>query len=197
MASFGDILKVVASMSIGVGVTVQNVYHVIVAEVGGVDDGDIPDDMGEWLEDIYTEINPHIPNDLVYEEYSLQNVTVDLDLGTHGFPSMTIGGSSSEFLPTQVAPLVRVRTDVPGVEGRKFFPTFVEANTTNGQFSPTAVNNMLDAGQVAYAPWVATSGNNYQGTVYNREFGIARPPTEIIATSNPATQRRRRVGRGI
>ena len=197
MADVGDIIRVVAQLTMGVGVTIQNVYHLQVRSSGGAADGVILDDMGEYLEGIYTEILDRMPDDVIFDEYTAQNITVDVDFGAASWPSLVDGNNGGEPYAPGVAGLLRVRTGTPGREGRKFWGPFTEGDATSGLWTTTTLNNLLAAGHAAYDPFNALSGVDYQPVIYDRELDVPRDPVEIVATNNPAYQRRRRLGRGI
>lgn len=197
MAALSDIIRVVAQLNMGVGITVQNVYHLQIRSAGGAADSVVLDDMGEYLEGIYTEIVDRIPDDVIFDEYSAQNVTADVDFGTASWPTLTDGNNGGEPYAPGVAGLLRVRTTTPGREGRKFWGPFTEGDATSGLWTTTTLNNLIDAGHAAYDPFNALSGVDYQPVIYDRNLDVARDPIEIVASNNPAYQRRRRLGRGI
>lgn len=197
MADVGDIIRVVAQLTMGVGVTIQNVYHLQVRSSGGAADGVILDDMGEYLEGIYSELLDRFPDDVIFDEYTAQNITVDVDFGAASWPSLVDGNNGGEPYAPGVAGLLRVRTNTPGREGRKFWGPFTEGDATSGLWTSTTLSNLLDAGHAAYDPFNALSGVDYQPVIYDRENEVPRDPVEIVATNNPAYQRRRRLGRGI
>jgi hypothetical protein len=197
MASLNDILRVVPTLGMGVGVTIQNVYHLRVTETGGVDDADVLDDMGEYLEDIYSELLTRIVNDVTFEEYSVQNLTVDVDLGISGFPTLTAGQSSEDPLPSGVAGLSLGRTETPGHYGRKFWPPGPESLTLDNYFTSNHVSAMNDAALATWSPFQSTTGHDYMPGILDRTTGGIRDVVEVISTNIPAYQRRRRAGTGI
>jgi hypothetical protein len=197
VASLNDILRIVPTIEMGVGVTVQNVYYCKVTQAGGIDDGDVLDDMGDWMDDVYTPVQLAMPDDATFEEIKITNVTADVDIGTTSFPTLTQGNASGEPYAPGVAGLVLAFTDKLRHTGRKFFGPFNEGSLTNGLFSTLNVGRMVDAAVEAYTPFTGTSGGTYQPVIVDRTTGEGRGVTSVQATSNPAYQRRRRLGRGI
>ncbi len=197
MASVGDLLRVVASLALDVGVTFQNVYYLSIIGPADPDTEEVLDDMGEYLEDIYSEINARIPSSIEYVEYEVTDVTVDVSLGTRDWPVLTAGTAGTDFTPAQVAGLVLARTNTPGHHGRKYFPPFHETSLDYGEFVSGAVVDLAEAGEAAFGSFSSTNGFTYMPCVLDRETGTRRSAVEVGATSIPGTQRRRRRGVGI
>jgi len=184
-------------MNVGVGVTVQNVYYMEVETTGGVGDEDVLDDLGEFLEDGYTEMLAIMPNNVSFTEYKVTNVDADVEIGISGWPTFTVGGGSGDMLPEGLAGLVRYRTGDVGHEGRKFIGPLGEVNQTDGQLAAATVTALGDFGDETAYLYTATSGNQYQNKILDRTTAETRPTTEVVASSTPAYQRRRKPGRGI
>lgn len=197
MADFGDILRVVPSLKLGLDVTIQNSYHVKVTEAEGVDDEDALTDMADYMEDIYGELNPSLTDVMTYEEIKVTNVTTDVDIGLIDWPSLTTGGAATETYAPGVAGLVLANTGDLRHQGRKFFGPYAEGPLTDGLFNSANVTRLGDAATEAYNTRVGTSGATYQPVIVDRETGEARPVTTVQVTANPAYQRRRRAGRGV
>jgi hypothetical protein len=197
MADLGDILRVTPSLVLDVGVTIQNVYHLLVSEPTGVDDEDVLDDMGEYLEGIYDGMVSRIPNNVTFSEYKVDNLTADVTIGISGFPTLTTGTDAGEYIAPGVAGLLLGRTSNPGHAGRKFFGPFTEGNMSDGLWSSALLSVLAAAGLDTYDGFTSAGGNDYQPIVLDRTTGNPRNVREIIASSNPAYQRRRRRGAGI
>lgn len=196
MASLGDILRIVAGLSFNAAVEVQNVYYVKVSDIGGIPDEDIPDDMGEYLEDIYDGLVSSYPNNVTFETFKVTNVTADVDLGTHPWPSLTAGSGAQETYAPGVALLTLARTATPHHAGRKYWGPFQETSMSDGTWASAIVSGFAAVVESVYNAFAATSGNDYQPIVYDRENDVGRLPVELTVSSNPAYQRRRRVGTG-
>jgi len=197
MSLFLDILRVTAGLAIGIDSTVQNVYYLRIDEAGGVADAQILTDMGEYLEDAYTEVVPQLANNCTFEEYKVTNVTTKVDIGISAFPTLTSGTNAGDMLPFGISGLVRARTPTVGREGRKFIGPLVETSQTDGLLSAGLVADLEDFGDEAYGTFVSTSGNTYQPVIYDRDAHVGREMTDIIASNIPAYQRRRKQGVGI
>jgi len=197
MAILDDILKLVMSAHVGIGCTVQNVYWLRVADLGGIDDADIPDDMDEYIGLAYDEITAILPDNLIFDEFHVTNVTADVDLGIHPITSIDHGTGGSTFLPTGVAALGRMRTDTPGHEGRKFVGPIDGAFQTDGTFIGDLLTVMAAYMLQAFTEFESTGVNTYEPVIVDRKTDEARPITSLVVSNNPAYQRRRRVGRGV
>lgn len=191
MADIGDILEVVASMVFGTSIQMQNVYHVRV-ESAGTSDDDVLEDMGEYLESIYSEVNSSFPNDLVYDEFSAKNLTIDFDFGLGAWPSLTQGAGADAYLPTQTSPYVNVRTYSPGHQGRKFFPPFTEGGWAEGGWISAVLTDLADAAAAAYTQFVSSNGHTYTPVIKEADSLSWNLPREIVIPALAGTQRRRR-----
>lgn len=197
MAEVGDFLRVVASMVLDIGVTVQNVYHLQITGPSNPSDSDVLDDMGEYLEDVYTELLEELPDSMTFDEYSVQNVTADVSLGASAWPSLTVGSNAGDTLPAGNAGLLLARTKSPGHHGRKYWGPMSEPSVDGGQANALALTRLTAAGQEAYSPFTSTNSYNYNPVIYDGVLGIGRDVTEWEADADIAYQRRRRPGRGI
>lgn len=196
MASLGDIISVVAGLNAGLGIDVQNVYHLQVLETGGVDDDDLVDDMGEYLEDVYGVLNNTFANNVVYDLYKATNVTADVDLGTHPWPSLTQGGGAVNMLPTGDSGLVLGRTNTPGRVGKKYFGPFTSNALADGYWTAGVVATLADAMAEVWSPFISALANSYTPVILGRDDGVGRVVREATASAVPAYQRRRRPGTG-
>lgn len=198
MATIGDYLRVVASMYLDIGVTVQNVFFLRVQGPTNPGDDDVLDDCGEYLEAIYTEILTELPDSMDFTEYSVQNVTADVSIGTAAWPSLTTGSNVSDTLPSGDAGLLLARTSTPGHHGRKFFGPMSEASVDGGLPNSTALAALTAAGQEAYTdPFTSTNSFTYNPVIYDDVAATGRTVREWQADADIAYQRRRRPGRGI
>jgi hypothetical protein len=196
MAALGDILRVVADMSVGVGVTIENVYHVKVNSAGGVADSQALDDMGDYLEDVYSEINDHMTDRLNYDSYKVTNITADVELGAQAWPSLVAGGSAADGLADGIAGVASFRTSTPGHQGRKFWGPFSEFDVTDGRLTSATVADIQDAAVATGSPFTGAGGQSYIPVIYDRENNVGRAVTEAYGDNRPGYQRRRKPGVG-
>jgi len=196
MAALGDILRIVADMSVGVGVTIENVYHVKVNSAGGVSDAQALDDMGDYLEDIYSEINGHMTDSLEYDSYKVTNITADVELGAQGWPTLTAGLSTADQVADGIAGVASFRTSTPGHQGRKFWGPFSEYDIDSGRLTSPTVADIQDAAVATGSPFTGGGGQSYIPVIYDRENNVGREVTEAYGDNRPGYQRRRKPGVG-
>jgi hypothetical protein len=193
----GDVIRVVAQLLSDAEITIQNVFYLKIGSAGPIDDADLIDDMGEYLEDVYDGLVGYLHTTTTFDLYKMTNVTDDSDKGAHSWPVLTAGSNGSERYAPGVCGLIRARTGTPGREGRKFFGPLTEGILSNGLIASTPLAALAAAGVSAYAQFTSSNGYVYQPIVYDRVLDVGRTPTETVATANPAYQRRRRRGRGV
>lgn len=197
MASLGDIIEVVAQMVIGVDVTILNVFHARVDEAGGVSDEDVVDDLGEWMDGVYDNIDSNMEENVDFDLITYKNISAEVDLGASGWPTLTSGGYVGERLPEGVAGLSLARTGAPRHAGRKYWGGFGEGHVADGLWGPSVLANMAAAASDAYTPFTSSNGYEYTPVVVDRTTGEGREPNTLVTTNVPAYQRRRRPGTGI
>lgn len=122
------------------------------------------------------------------------------------------GGGNAQALPSFCSALFSIRTALGGRShrGRLYIPGIPEAATTNSSFDP---NHAFWAGMLAYAVCLVTNfipgdpvgSNSWAMGVYSRKIGGANfpygangftPINDVVAVSQIATTRSRKVGRG-
>jgi hypothetical protein len=196
MINPADLLRLTARLRFQASSDIQNVFYMHYAGGSPISDDDAIDDMGEYLEGGYSELVSRLADDVTFLDYRVVNLTADVDLGYNPWPVLTAGTNVNDTLMPGVAGLIRALTSNPGHEARKFVGPFSEGNTLNGTYQAGLVTALGDAGDAWYSPFLSTLGNSWQPVVYDRETTQKRVPVSVVASGNPAYQRRRRVGTG-
>lgn len=200
--SDGEILRVVASMIYGDGNINQNVYNTVVTGGGApFDEDDIIDDATDWLDDMYTQIANQVVTNLAGNEiivYKYDPLDDDWDeVGSQAWVFDFTG--AGDELPRPVAPLVRLWTTDPDVQGKKYLPAHTESVLTNGLWTAGAITNLLLFGAAWYAPFVGlASGATFTPGIWSVVGTVFKLAVDHYATSTiPAYQRRRKRNIGI
>lgn len=193
MASALDVIRVVADMTL-LGQTILNVWHVI--SPSSVPDTELQDDIPEMMNEIYSQINGVIDNELTYDAIRIFNVTGNQDLGIHAWPVLTTGSTAGETLPLGVAALLTLPTDIPKVRGRKFFGGIVESVCTNGVFISNVTDALADIAALVTVPYItAGHANAWVFGIPTLANGFQAFNSGLIS-SIPSYQRRRKQGVG-
>lgn len=198
----GDILRVVASMLWLDGNVNQNVFNCLISGGGGPwVDQDVLDDAEAWLDNMYANLTAHTSDSLDGNEalvYKYDAVGLDWDEVGSNLWTWDPAAASDE-LPRGVAALVRLWTTDPDVQGKKYIPGMLEANTTDGLFGASLVTALL----LFAADWVnpfvgATTGATFTPGVWSVVQSALLLGVSHVATSTiPAYQRRRKRNVGI
>lgn len=198
----GDILRVVASMLWDDGGINQNVFNVK-ATGGGApfDDQDVLDDMEDWLDNMYLNITTNCSDNMDGNELLVYKRDVpgnDWDeVGSQAWswdPS-----STQEYLPRGVAGLVRLWTEDPDVQGKKYIPGMTEAWIIDGLIQSGTLTNLLAFAADWYLPFVGSaSGATFTPGIWSVVGSIFQAGVDHIAVSAiPAYQRRRKKNVGV
>lgn len=198
----GDILRIVASMLWTDGNVNQNVFNAVVSGGGGPwTDQDIIDDADAWLDNMYLNLTAHTTDSLDGNEvivYKYDTIGLDWDeVGSQAW--IWDPAAASDELPRGVAALVRLWTTDPDVQGKKYIPGMLEANTTDGLYGASLITALLAFAADWYTPFVGlTSGATWTPGIWSVVQLAFLAAVDHIATSTiPAYQRRRKRNVGI
>jgi hypothetical protein len=198
----GDVLRVVASLLWTDGNVNQNVFNCVLGGSGSPwDDQDILDDSEDWLDNMYGNLTNNLSDYILGNEvvvYKYDTINEDWDeVGANSWS--WIGSASFDELPRGVAGLLRLWTEDPDVQGKKYIPGLTETATTDGLFGSGTIVNLLAFAADWYAPFVGTaSGADFTPGVWSVVQSLLIPAVDHIATSTiPAYQRRRKRNVGI
>lgn len=197
MAAFHDVIKATARLQGDDGVAIQNVYQFRLDQVGGISDGACMDDLADFLDDAYDLIDDLLADSVTFVDIDFFNKTTAQPMGVRPWPTLTVGSSSGEPLPSGVAPLVVLQTGRNRVIGRKFLPQVGSGQVVDGNwgsgfltalapFAAFLIGGFL--GTTSAAPWLP-------GVV--DKLGVFWSFLTAVVGSEPAYQRRRRAGTGI
>ena len=198
----GDVLRVVASQLWTDGNVAQNVFNVKMGGSGSPwDEDDILDDAEDWLDDMYANLVTYISNALDGNELLVYKYdTVHDDWDEVGSQAWTFEGTqATDELPRGVAGLVRLWTDDPDVQGKKYIPGLCEAHLNSGLFDGGLITALLAFAADWYLPFVgAASGGTFTPGVWSVVGKVFQAALDHFATSTiPAYQRRRKRNVGI
>jgi hypothetical protein len=175
---------------------VMNIYQFRLASGGPMSDENAVIDILAILEVLYTIIVNSISLVQLFRDIRVFNVTQDVLLGLHDWPTMTAGTATGDPTPPGCAAVVNFSTIVPKVTLRKYFGVFTEADVdASGYLSTTLVADIADMGLYLLGPIGALSGTWAYGFISPKILGWVSPN----GSSNnniPGYQRRRKQGRG-
>lgn len=193
----GDIVRVTAKLIGADGQAIENVFQLRNDGPGSVVDSLVDDDLGDWLETLYSELVPYQTGNVAYDSFIVHNVTQDITYDSFAWPTLTAGSNSSQALPPGCCLLVGLNTLVPRVHGRKYFGQFGEDTQAGGGWGA----GLLTAGATIAAAMVGSfigsvSANTWLPGVTSKDGDFwAFETARVSATC--AYQRRRRPGVGI
>jgi len=176
----------------------QNVYYFRFQGIVPAGDLLVMEDLAEFLDDLYSDINAGIAGNYAYTEVRGFNVTQGVPMPTVEWPTLTVGGGPGASEPAGIALLVVLRTGISRVFGRKYFGGIIDGNLDSDGFWISgavtawsgAVARLLSTfiggtTLATYLPGIITSTGQFLGFITS------------VVTNNPAYQRRRRKGRGV
>lgn len=198
----GTILRIVASMLWDDGNVNQNVFNAILSGGGGpFDDQDVVDDAEDWLDNMYANYTSLLSDELNGNEvlvYKWDTVGLDWD---------EVSSQSWVWTPTQAthqlprgcAHLVRLWTEDPDVQGKKYLPGLTEGGVDNGLVTSTGITYGLAFAADWLAPFVGgASGATFTPGVWSVVGEVFRAGVDHVASNAiVAYQRRRKRNVGI
>lgn len=196
------VLRVVASMLWTDGNVNQNVFNcLITGGAGPYDDQDVTDDMEDWLDNMYLNLTTSISDELDGNEVLVYKWdTVGLDWDEVASQAWTWNPSQVlEQLPRGVAGLVRLWTEDPDVQGKKYLPGICEGDNEDGLLGGALLIAMLAFAADWYTPFVgAATGATFTPGIWSVLGSVFRLAVDhIAANAIPAYQRRRKRNVGI
>ena len=175
---------------------VTNVFHTLVTSGGAKDFADIIDDIQQYMDLMYAEIDVFLSTDMVVDRISIANVTQNLVFGSINWGVLAAGGDAISPTAAGVCLLAWGRTYTPRVQIRKYYGVFTEDSMAVGAWNgpvQTACYTDLESHITSQA---MTDGLTLTGVAWNRTARTYTQAHGVATAGEPTYQRRRRRGRG-
>lgn len=194
--SDNDILRVVASALWTDGNVNQNVFNCKVSGGGGpYTDSDVGDDMEDWLDNMFANLTAAQSDEIDGNEV----IVYKWDSGGGDWDEVTSQSwtwnptNTGDQLPRGVAPLVRLWTEDPDVQGKKYIFGSCEGNVTDGLFIAGFLTSLLAFAADWYLPFTgAATGATFTPGIWSVASSSFSPGVNHIAASAIAAYQRRR-----
>lgn len=198
----GTVLKLVVSFLWTDGNINQNVYNAVLTGAGSPwDEADVVDDADAWLDNMYANIVGAMSDELDGNElnlYKYDAVDGDWDeIGSQGWTFNPTG--TNDQLPRGSAPLVRLWSSDPDVQGKKYIPGMTEGSLVDGLYNAALLTDLLAFAVDWYTPFTgAVSGATWTPGIWSVVGSVFKAAIDHYAVSSiPAYQRRRKRTVGI
>jgi hypothetical protein len=192
----GDVIRATAKLLSDTGDSIQNVFHFKAGAYIAADNDGISD-ITAFLDALYDNIDTDLHLGMDFDSINLFNVDQDKSYGDIGWPSLTSCTGSGERYAPGVCLLVSLRTGYSRKLGRKYLGFFGEGKLSSGIFAGSVVTNALAfAADLLGSFTGGTSGESWLPGIPTKEGGFLGF-TEGLVNTNPAYQRRRRIGSGV
>lgn len=192
----GDVLRIGCAWIYDSSYEITNVYHTLVTAGGAKDFVDIIDDVQEYVDALYTNMDTMIVNDQVVDRISIANVTQDLIFGSINYGVLAAGGSAGAPTAAGVAVLAWARTQKSRVQIRKYLGVCSTAQMVDGAWGGPIQSAAYDDMLYHIDANVLTDGLTLMGVAWNRTLLTYTVATGVATAGEPAYQRRRKRGRG-
>jgi len=193
----GNIIRVSARQVYALISEVVNVHHFTVQQNLAATDQAVLDEVGAKLAQAWTNIQGLVPNNQLPNIIDVYNVSQDYPLGAVAWGSAYAGGSvSGDPLPSQDCALILWNTAVKHVQGKTYLGVFSEASLSGGTFSGATITAMAGYANDMQDPAAIVADCELLLGVWSAAAAEMRPIVSLRLSANPATQRRRRYGRG-
>jgi len=173
-----------------------NSFHVMLSGTISGTDGDVEDDLADWLAGLYSDVVDRMWSGIIHNR---TEVLIENSLAPSSILSADgrlDGTQAQEPLAPQNCLLVIGNTANRNRQARKYLPTFCETDWTNGLYGTTPM-----AAAQSFADYWSASQTMGSGLVINPVVRVGSTSSSVaILTARPlntpAIQRRRRIGRG-
>lgn len=192
----GDVLRIGCSWIYDDAYEIANVYHVLCTSGAGKDFADIIDDIQQYVDLLYAEMDVFLSTDMVVDRISVANVTQDLIFGSINYGLLAAGGMGGDPVAAGTCLLAWARTLKSRVQIRKYYgvcgEASLEAGAWKGDIQTAAYSDLADH----ISSQAMTDGLTMTGVAWNRALLTYTLATGVATAGEPAYQRRRRRGRG-
>lgn len=192
----GDVLRLGASWVYDSTEEIANVFHVLCTSGANKDFADIIDDIQQYLDLMFENIDTRLSTDMDVDRISIANVTQNLVFGSINWGVVAQGGDAGDPVASGVCCLAYGRTFKPRVQIKKYYGVFTESSMTAGLWSAAARDDVQTDFEAHIASQAMTDGLTMTGVAWNRILESYTLATGVVVASEPAYQRRRRRGRG-
>lgn len=205
-----DILEFAARLAWNGASDILNRFVLQVTDTNSAPDGDILSDVVNWIEDLYDSIDSAIANNVTFNDLIGRNLTQHTVFGTFGWPTLTAGAQTAEAINPALSVFVYSGTDIPNVQGRKWWGSFTEVENVDGLWGSsiiTAVETMMlqflgsipaGVSGATIFPVIAhlKEIDEVSGELVDVSPPVVRPYINNTVTNNAGVLTRRRPGSG-
>lgn len=192
----GDVLRIGTSWIYDGDYEVTNVWHALCTSGAGKDFADIIDDVQEYVDALYTEMDVFLSTLMLVDRISIANVTQRLIFGSINYGVLAAGGLVGDPVPAGACLLAWARTLKSRVQIRKYYGVCGESVLTGGVWTGPAQTAAFVDLTYHINSNAMTDGLTMTGVAWNRLLETYTLATGVATAGEPAYQRRRRRGRG-
>lgn len=192
----GDVLRIAATWEYDGTEEVTNVFHVLVTSGGNKAFGDVSDDIEQYIDLMFDNIDTFLSDLMLVDRLSVANVTQHLVFGTLSWGAMAQGGSAGDPTASGVCLLAYGRTYKPRVQIKKYYGVFTEPDINDGSWSVGIRAAVTTDFNAHINPQTMTDGLAITGVAWNRDLETHTLANSSVTVVEPCYQRRRRRGRG-
>lgn len=192
-----DVIRVSCRMLLDGVDDVVNVYHIKVFDNGT---GTLDDQLAEvrtWFGEAYAFLDGLFPNNLLPNVLDIYNVTQDVPYGQHTWIGGFTGGTATgSLMPPQDAQLVLWTTAVKRLQGKTYLGPYTVSSMGDGLWNSGTVTAVANYASHLMDNRAGENAEAFLFGVYSKTTGTFAVPTGRRISQQPATQRRRKRGRG-
>lgn len=187
----GDVLRIVDEKTHGPEEHSNiGVWHVLITDGTPGTDANVMDTLATSLDDAYDLIVGNYKATFKFVRITGQNLTENEILPNTAWPTLTVGGSTGENFPYQVAAFVWWNTITPRVRGSKYLGPFTEAAAVGGIWEPTNLAQLEDFAD-HFLDINVGGGFNWRWGVYNADLDRFTHFTSANVQTEARTMKRR------
>lgn len=190
-----NILKVSPVWLLNGGDEQVNTWHIRVTGIAAQTQTEIRSDLVDYLEYLYADVINEMATAVVHNRVDILNVITGNPELPMGAIAALNGTDAVSPLPAQVAMLVFGRTGISRRIAKKYLPSFSEDSVDGGLVTSAAETRLSDMADKLSEQYTAANGVQFTTGVWNLDAGYAAVIGGAYSIV-PATQRRRKVGRG-
>lgn len=172
-----DLIRASARLNYSIGgPDLVNVMYFQMVSPSSLADALVVSDIGQVLELIYGPVVATLNSSVQFTDYTVKNETQDAAPIVAGWPTLTVGGSAIDALPSQVVGLITARTNKSRKQGRVNVSGMAETLVNGNTWIGGGLTNLVSMAAQLLLLHVATNGNYRYGVASQAVL----PPRDIV-----------------
>lgn len=197
MIAQNTVMRVVVTLDLNGESKAQNVYHIRHETATSQEDDDVLDAVGNWIDQLYDEIQGHVSDDVSIEKIEVYEQSASTWIPV-GVKTITWAGNDAQpRIPSGVCMMVMAYKSRSGYADRKYLAGYCEDTLDGDSWISVALTNAGNFADNWIEAYSDPNGVDLQAVHWDRGATLPRDYVSSDVSTVVSYQRRRRPGRGL